>query len=249
MLSSVAGLSASLIRLLVVVPELSCYITCCFHTRRFGEVGDVFLPKVVSVLLLECKKNGGSGPLLLGLACCSYIYIYIHHMHTGMTLTSQHYTGEPRGFAFVRFIKKDDADSAMNDLNGAEFQGRELRIQFARQPRPNNPREHFMERERRMGGYGASGGSSRGDGGPGYGSGGRGYDGGGGHYRDEGNDRYDRGGRRGGGHYYDDRYDRGGGGGGGRDRYDGGGRTRNDNRYYRGKEGREKNDDRHMASK
>ncbi len=131
----------------------------------------------------------------------------------------------------------------MSDMNGKEFQGRELRIQFARQPRPNNPREHFMERERRMG-HGGGGGYNRGSRGSGYGNDSRGYGGGGGYSRDEGDDRYDRGGRHGGGSY-GDRYDRGG-----RDRYDGGGKARYDNRSYRGREGdRERIGDRYTTSK
>ncbi len=244
-------MSTDYICLFVVTTELSCCITCYFHIRRFGEIGDVFLPKVVSVLLCECKTKW------LAAAPYSYIYIPITFVLTSCPLTSQHYTGEPRGFSFVRFIKKDDAENALNDMNSKEFQGRELRIQFARQPRPNNPRQHFMERERQMGygGGGGGGGYNRGYRGSGSGNDNRGYGGGG--YRGEG-------GRHGGG-YNEDRYDRGGGGHdryagrynddrhydrGGRDSYDGGGKARYDERSYRGREGgRERTDDRHMTSR
>ncbi|CAN0566559.1 unnamed protein product, partial [Ectocarpus sp. 12 AP-2014] len=38
-------------------------------------------------------------------------------------------TGEPRGFAFVRYLDKRDADDAVDRLDGTRFNGRELRIQ------------------------------------------------------------------------------------------------------------------------
>lgn len=38
-------------------------------------------------------------------------------------------TGEPRGFAFVRFMDQRDADDAIDRLDGEFFAGRELRIQ------------------------------------------------------------------------------------------------------------------------
>ena len=41
-------------------------------------------------------------------------------------------TNEPRGFAFVRFIDKRDAEDAQRALDGAEIDGREIRIQEVR---------------------------------------------------------------------------------------------------------------------
>mmetsp|Transcript_17118 Transcript_17118/g.23536 ORF Transcript_17118/g.23536 Transcript_17118/m.23536 type:complete len:181 (+) Transcript_17118:18-560(+) len=38
-------------------------------------------------------------------------------------------TNEPRGFAFVRFVDKRDAEDAQRALDGAEVDGREIRIQ------------------------------------------------------------------------------------------------------------------------
>lgn len=38
-------------------------------------------------------------------------------------------TGEPRGFAFVRYMSQRDADDAIDRLDGEFFAGRELRIQ------------------------------------------------------------------------------------------------------------------------
>ncbi|CAM9320270.1 unnamed protein product [Choristocarpus tenellus] len=38
-------------------------------------------------------------------------------------------TGEPRGFAFVRYMDQRDADDAIDRLDGERLGGRELRIQ------------------------------------------------------------------------------------------------------------------------
>ena len=38
-------------------------------------------------------------------------------------------SGEPRGFAFVRYMSQRDADDAIDRLDGEFFAGRELRIQ------------------------------------------------------------------------------------------------------------------------
>ncbi|XP_035387027.1 serine/arginine-rich splicing factor 2b isoform X2 [Electrophorus electricus] len=46
------------------------------------------------------------------------------------------YTKESRGFAFVRFHDKRDAEDAMDAMDGAILDGRELRVQMARYGRP-----------------------------------------------------------------------------------------------------------------
>ena len=102
-------------------------------------------------------------------------------------------TGRPRGFAFVTLSSREVGEAAVNNLEGAEFGGRPLRVREA-EDRP------------RGGGGGGGGGGHRGGGGGGHrGGGGGGHRGGGG---------YDRGRRedRGGGHR-GDRGDRGGGDG------------------------------------
>lgn len=58
-----------------------------------------------------------------------------------------HYTQDSRGFAFVRFLEKRDAEDAAEEMNNYNFQGRELRVQFAQRRRPGNPREHYSRRE------------------------------------------------------------------------------------------------------
>merc|ERR1712048_489221 len=44
--------------------------------------------------------------------------------------------GESRGFAFVRYPDKRDAEGAIDGLNGYELDGREIRVDYARHERP-----------------------------------------------------------------------------------------------------------------
>ena len=90
-------------------------------------------------------------------------------------------TGRPRGFAFISMGDSDEANTAIESLNGSELLGRELRVREAT-PKPDRPRGGG-------GGYGGGGGGGYGGGnrggGGGYGGGGgggyRGSGGGGGH--------------------------------------------------------------------
>jgi cold-inducible RNA-binding protein len=104
-----------------------------------------------------------------------------------VNLIRDRFTGQSRGFAFVEVSNDEDAERAINSLNGQNFGGRNLVVNEAR------------PQAERAGGGGAGG--RGGGGGGGYG-GGRGGHGGGGGGRGQGG-----GGGRGG-----DRGDRGGGG-------------------------------------
>jgi RNA recognition motif-containing protein len=107
-------------------------------------------------------------------------------------------TGRSRGFAFVEMATEQDAQGAIQAMNGADVDGRPLRVNEA-QPRQEGGR----------GGFGGGGGGGGGRGGySGGGGGGRGGFGGGG-----GGGRGGRGG-----------YGGGGGGGGGRGGFTRGGR-------------------------
>jgi len=65
-------------------------------------------------------------------------------------------TGRPRGFGFVEMGNSEDADKAIRDLNGYEFDGRQLTVNEARE---------------RTGGGGGGGGGGRGRGRGGHGGG------------------------------------------------------------------------------
>ena len=93
---------------------------------------------------------------------------------SGVNLIRDRFTGQSRGFAFVEITNDEDADRAVNSLNGQNFGGRNLVVNEAR---PQAERSGGSGR----GGYG---------GGRGGGGGGRGGHGGG-----RGGDRGDRGDR------------------------------------------------------
>ena len=77
-------------------------------------------------------------------------------------------TGRSRGFGFVEMPDSDEAQAAIEGMNGNEFGGRRLTVNEAR-PREDRPR-----------GGGGGGGGYGGGGGGGYGGGGGGGYGGGG---------------------------------------------------------------------
>ncbi|MEN6307836.1 MAG: RNA-binding protein [Anaerohalosphaeraceae bacterium] len=97
-------------------------------------------------------------------------------------------TGQSKGFGFVQMGTEQEAQAAMDALNGKEIEGRILKVAEANPPKTNKPR---------FGGGGGGGGGRRpgGFGGGPRGGGNRGPGGGGGN---RGNDRGgDRGGRGG----------------------------------------------------
>jgi len=123
-------------------------------------------------------------------------------------------TGRSRGFAFVEMATDQDAQNAIQAMNGADLDGRPLKVNEAQPRQDGGGRGGCGGGGGGRGGYGGGGRGGYGGGGGGggrggYGGGGRGgYGGGGGGGR--GGYGGDRGGRRGGG----GRDDGGGGGGG-----------------------------------
>jgi len=84
---------------------------------------------------------------------------------TSVSLVMDRDTGRPRGFAFVEMASDGDAAAAIKEMNGAELDGRQLRVNEAedKRPRPGG------------GGFGGRGGGGGGGGG-GYGGRGGGRD-------------------------------------------------------------------------
>ena len=104
-----------------------------------------------------------------------------HGTVDAVRLINDRETGRFRGFSFVE-MPDSDAQNAIARLNGQDMQGRQLRVNEAR------------ERTPRTGGGGGGGGRGRGGGGYGGGGGGRGgYGGGGGGRGGYGGDRGDGG--------------------------------------------------------
>lgn len=56
-----------------------------------------------------------------------------------VSLPSDRETGRPRGFGFVEMSSEDEETKAIENLDGAEWMGRELRVNKAR-PRENSNR-------------------------------------------------------------------------------------------------------------
>lgn len=132
-------------------------------------------------------------------------------------------TGRSKGFGFVEMGSDDEAQAAVNGLNGQPLGGRNLVVNEARPMEPRPPRSggggFGGPRGGGFGGGGNRGGFGGGGGGYGGGGGGGGYGGGGGGGYGGGGD---RGGYGGGGGGYGDRGGRDGGRGG-NDRGFGGG--------------------------
>jgi RNA recognition motif-containing protein len=90
-------------------------------------------------------------------------------------LMQDKFTGKSRGFAFVTMSSDEDAQTAINELNGKTIDGRALTVNEAR-PREARPPGGGGG----GGGYGGGGGGGGRSGGGGYGGGGGGRSGGGG---------------------------------------------------------------------
>jgi len=108
------------------------------------------------------------------------------------TIITDRYTGQAKGFGFIEMDNDEEADAAINALNGTQMGGRTLTVNEAK-PREDRPRTGGG------GGYGGGGGGRTGGGGGGYGGGGGGRSGGGGGYGGGGGSRGGGGNRGGGG--------------------------------------------------
>ena len=95
---------------------------------------------------------------------------------TEVRLIMDKYSGKSKGFGFIEMPDKAEAEKAMAEMNGKEFEGRALNVNEAK---PKVDRGGGGGRGRGGGGYGGGGGRGGGGGGGYGGGGGRGGGGGG----------------------------------------------------------------------
>jgi RNA recognition motif-containing protein len=64
-------------------------------------------------------------------------WFHSHGVHpAGVAIVRHRLTGNSRGFGFADFNGAEEAQSAVNELNGEEFQGRPLLLSIARSDGP-----------------------------------------------------------------------------------------------------------------
>jgi RNA recognition motif-containing protein len=71
-----------------------------------------------------------------------------HGKVTEIRLITDHYTGRPRGFAFVDMATEEAASAVISELNGHTVDGRELKVAEARPRRPRDSREDLYTSHR-----------------------------------------------------------------------------------------------------
>ncbi len=77
---------------------------------------------------------------------------------TAADVITDKFTGQGKGFAFVEFADDANADKAIKELNGTDFNGRKLVVNEAR---PREERSSGGGYDRGGGGYRGGGGSRR----------------------------------------------------------------------------------------
>ncbi|HET9696360.1 MAG TPA: RNA-binding protein [Terriglobales bacterium] len=103
-----------------------------------------------------------------------------------VSVAKDKFSGQSRGFGFVEMANDEEAEKAINELNGKQLGRRNLTVNEARPREARPPRSGGFGGGRGGGGFGGGGGRGGDRGGRGGGGGGR------------GRDRGDRGGDRGG---------------------------------------------------
>ncbi len=59
-----------------------------------------------------------------------------------INMISDRDTGNPRGFAFITFVKQHGAETALQ-MNGAEIMGRKLNVSMAKEKQPRRQKRGF----------------------------------------------------------------------------------------------------------
>jgi cold-inducible RNA-binding protein len=77
----------------------------------------------------------------------------LHHLFTGVgtvvsaNVITDQMTGRSRGFGFVEMSTAEEANQAVTQLNGREFEGRQLKVEIAK-PKTDGPRGGGYNRDR-----------------------------------------------------------------------------------------------------
>jgi RNA recognition motif-containing protein len=71
-----------------------------------------------------------------------------------VSLIADKFSGRSKGFGFVTFANDDDAKKAIEEMDGKDFQGRNLKLSEAKPMDPDRPRRpprrDFNNRQRRF---------------------------------------------------------------------------------------------------
>jgi len=59
---------------------------------------------------------------------------------TEVSVISDKFSGRSKGFGFVTFASKEDANKAVEEMNDKEVQGRQLKVSIAKPMDPDRPR-------------------------------------------------------------------------------------------------------------
>ncbi len=62
---------------------------------------------------------------------------------TSVKIIKDKFSGDPRGFAFVEMPSATEAQQAIDQLNGTEFEGQRIRVNEARPPAARPQRSRF----------------------------------------------------------------------------------------------------------
>lgn len=67
---------------------------------------------------------------------------------TSVKIITDKYSGRSKGFGFVDMVERDDAATAMENLNGSEVQGRALKVNEATQNKKPQRRDFRRDNRR-----------------------------------------------------------------------------------------------------
>jgi len=88
----------------------------------------------------ECKVYVGNLPFSVGFAELKELFSPYGEV-TEATVIVNHYTGRSKGFGFVTFAKKEDAEKAIKEMDKKDVKGRSLKVNVAMPPEDKAPKK------------------------------------------------------------------------------------------------------------